>query len=311
MMQTVLITGGTGMIGKELCRFLQEEGLQVIILTRRKQNSGEIDGVLYKNWNPENNKMDVEALSQADHIIHLAGENIGHGRWTAEKRKKIMNSRVRGTQFLAEQLDRISHKPETIISASAIGYYRSGGDKLLNETDAPSSDFLGEVCKVWEAEAQRLLKLGKRGVILRTGMVLSSQDGILPFLVRPLKWGIALIPGNGQQSVSWIHLGDLVRLYATAMVNKNYSGIYNAVSPFPVMYHQFMTRLAQQLKGNNYLSFHIPLYLLKLFMREKGSALIKSDKVSAEKILRAGFEFSFPTIENALENIYGKRNINK
>lgn len=303
-MQTVLITGGTGIIGGALSRFLREEGYKVVILTRRKENFRDGNGILYRNWNPERREIDTEALSSADYIIHLAGENIAHGRWTVEKKKKIMESRVKGTGLLAAELGKVPNKIKTIISASAIGYYHSGDDQFLQEKDTASSDFLGEVCVAWEAQALRMATLGKRVVILRTGVVLNAEDGILPQFVHPLKWGIAAIPESGKQWVSWIHYRDLVRLYATALINKSYSGIFNAVAPFPVTYNQFVTSLARHVKGKYYLPFYIPSFVIKTFMGEKGPALIKSSKISAAKLLRTGFEFSFPNIESALENIY-------
>ena len=306
-MQTVLITGGTGMIGSALALFLKEEGYRIIVLTRKTGDFEGKDGIRYAKWDPENNEMDLEALGEADHIIHLAGANIGRGKWTSEKKKEIMDSRITGTRFLMEQLNRYPNKVHSFISASATGYYRQNEDSYSKEKDAASGDFLGELCVSWEAEAQRVVTLGKRVVILRTGMVLSASGGILPALIQPLKLGIAAIPGTGQQWVSWIHIRDLVRLYAMAVNNIHLNGIINAVTPFPVTQLQLVTHLGHVIKGKYYLPVYCPAFLIHLFMGEKGAELLKSSRVSAEKLLQTGFEFSFPSIGNALEDLYGKK----
>ncbi|MGH2644985.1 MAG: TIGR01777 family oxidoreductase [Chitinophagaceae bacterium] len=306
-METVLITGGTGMIGTALTLFLKESGYRIIILTREKEKLGEKDGIKYAYWNPENNEMDTALLNQIDHIIHLAGANIGNGKWTKRKKKEIKDSRIIGTRFLMEQLTRQPNKVRSFISASATGYYRQGGDLLLKEKEPAAGDFLGEVCVSWEAEAQSITTLGIRVAILRTGLVMSASGGMLPALVRPLKSGIAPIPGSGQQWISWIHVRDLARLYATAIVNKDFNGIFNATAPFPVTQLQLVTQLAHIIKGKNYLPFYCPAFLLRLFMGEKGLELLKSIRVSDEKLLQTGFEFSFPTIGSALEDLYGEK----
>ncbi|TAN18425.1 MAG: TIGR01777 family protein [Chitinophagaceae bacterium] len=306
-MQTVLITGGTGMIGSALALFLQEEGYRIIVLTRKTGNFERKDGIRYAKWDPRNNEMDMEALGEADHIVHLAGANIGRGKWTREKKKEIRDSRITGTRFLMELLSRFPNKVISFISASATGYYRPNEDLFLKEMDAASGDFLGEVCASWEAEAQRMATLGKRVVILRTGIVLSATGGMLPALVQPLKLGIAAVPGTGQQWISWIHIRDLVRLYATAVNNIHLNGIINAVTPFPVTQLQLVTHLAHVIKGKYYLPFYCPAFFLRLFMGEKGAELLKSSKVSAEKLLQTGFEFSFPTVEGAMEDLYGRK----
>lgn len=306
-METVLITGGTGMVGSALTSFLKEEGYKIIILTRKKEKLLKNDEVTYGWWNPESNEIDFSVLDEADHIIHLAGANIGRGKWTKERKREIRDSRISGTRFLTEQLSRYSNKVVSFISASGTGYYRQNGEFLSTEKSPAAGDFLGEVCESWEAEAQRIAVLGKRVVILRTGIVLSSEGGMLPALIRPLKYGIATIPGNGQQWISWIHIRDLVRLYATAIMNKNFNGVINAVSPFPATQFQLVTALAHIVKGRNYLSFYAPASLIRLFMGERGLELLKSNKVSAEKLLQTGFEFSFPTIGSALEDLYSKK----
>lgn len=295
------------MIGSALTPFLKEEGYKVIILTREKGKRGRKEEASYAWWNPESNEMDPWVLGEADHIIHLAGANIGDGKWTRGKKKEIKDSRINGTRFLMEQLSKHSNKVLSFISASGTAYYRQRGDIPLKEKSPAANDFLGEVCVSWEAEAQRMVALEKRVVILRTGMVLSSTGGMLPAFARPLKYGIAAIPGNGQQWISWIHIRDLARLYATVIMNKDFNGVINAVSPFPVTQFQLVTELAHIIKGRNYLPLYGPASLIRLLMGEKGLELLKSSRVSSEKLLQTGFEFSFPTIGSAIEDLYRRK----
>jgi uncharacterized protein (TIGR01777 family) len=306
MTSTVLITGGRGLIGSALSHFLKKEGYRLIILTRNRTPPPAESGIAYASWDPARGEINTDALRHTDYIIHLAGASVGSGRWTAEKKKEIYDSRIQGTRLLLDSLSRVPHQVKAFIATSATGYYGHCPDKLLTEKDKAATDFLGRVCASWEMEIQKIESVVARVVILRTGIVLNNSAGLLPALVRLLRFGIAAIPGNGEQWLSWIHLNDLVRLYAMSLADSGLYGIYNAVSPFPVTLQQLINELARIIKGRFYIPVFVPPFIVKFSMGEKGMEILKSCKVSAEKLMQTGFEFSYPTIGGALERLYGR-----
>lgn len=305
-MRTVLLTGGTGLIGSALSTFLSEEGFRIIVLTRRPAPRQIPKLYEYAHWDPMKGEVDEQALLAADYIIHLAGANIASGRWTETRRREIKQSRALSARLIGERLSRLPHKVQAFISASATGYYESDPGMLITEDAPAAGDFLGEVCQAWEQEARQISTLGIRVVILRTGVVLDDPRGLLARLAGPLRFGLAVIPGNGEQWLSWIHRKDLIRLYACAMETPGMQGIFNAVSPFPVTMQQMVGELARLMKGHFYVPVYAPAFLWKTVWGEKGAEVLKSRKVSAAKLLQTGFEFSFPTLGSALKAIYGK-----
>ena len=296
-MQNILITGGTGLIGRHLRTVLEKCGYQVSILSRSKIERTNI--TCY--WNPEAGEIDSRSLVNSDIIIHLAGASIAGGRWTKEYKQKIIDSRVLSTRLLYESLKRQS-RVKTFISASAIGIYGNRGDQWVDEYCSLPAVFLANTCRQWEAEVQKITELGIRVVILRTGLVLADDGGILPVLTRPVKWGVGSILGNGNQFMSWIHINDLCRIYLKAVKDSSIYGTYNAVAPHPVTHREFMKTLANVC--------HRPLWLppvhegaLKLFLGEKAELVLGGQRVSSKKITEAGFNFEFTKLEHALRSL--------
>ncbi len=305
-MTTVLITGGTGFVGRELSKLLLANGYGVIILSRKPEKKKPVSSkISYARWNTDDQTIDITALSKADYIVHLAGAGIADKRWTKERKAEIINSRIKSSQLIINSLKKAPNNIKAVISCSAIGWY--GCDptipniKPFSETDPPQNDFLGTTCRLWEESIEPVTQLGKRLVKLRTGIVLSRYEGFLKRIERPMKFGIAAILGSGKKIVSWIHLKDLAGIFLAAIENENMHGVYNAVSPHPVSGKELVIQLAKSRK-NFYIPFHIPSFILKLLFGKISDELLKSATVSSGKIAEAGFSFQFPRIKEAMEN---------
>jgi uncharacterized protein (TIGR01777 family) len=303
-MDTVLITGGTGLVGRALSRLLTEVGYKVIILSRNKGNATDNQLISYAQWDVARKTIDVEALQQADYIVHLAGANVGDKRWTSSRKKEILNSRVQSSALLYDTLEKHPNKVRKIISASATGYYGPDQGHAFIESDPPANDFLGATCVLWEESVLKMKQLGKKVVILRTGIALSKEGGALKEFYKPLRFGFATILGNGEQYISWIHIHDLVRLYLSAIVNHELEGTYNAVAPNPVQHKELVMTMAQIAKGKSFISVHVPSFALKIGLGEMSIEVLKSCNASAAKIQKTGFVFSYPDIKSAMEKIF-------
>lgn len=309
-MSTILITGGTGLIGRELSKSLLQKGHQVILLTRSANAIKVNDGIEYSNWNPENEKIDPAVVSRADVIIHLAGAGVAEKRWSRKRKQEIINSRVKSSRLLVKTLETIPNKVQAVISASAIGWYGPDpeskssevGQHSFQETDPPSDDFLGQTCFEWERSIRPVEQLNKRLVILRTGIVLSKEGGALKELIKPLNWGIAAIPGNGKQMVSWIHIQDIVSIILTAIENKTMEGVYNAVAPEPVSMKEMIIRFSKGLK-KIYIPVKVPSFLLKAVLGEMSVEVLKSTTVSCKKLMESGYSFRYPVIGAAVSSL--------
>lgn len=306
-MATVLITGGTGMIGGALTTALLDKGYEVIIITRKLPGTGS-DRLSYAEWNINRKIIDENAIRKADHIIHLAGAGVAEKRWTKKRKEEIVRSRAESGRLIAESLQKISNNVKTLVSSSGIGWY--GPDVKLNPTpfkedDPVFNDFLGTTCKQWEASLEPVLSMGMRLVKLRTGIVLSKKGGALKEFLKPLRFGLATILGNGKQIISWIHIDDLVSMYISAIENKAMSGTYNAVSPKPVSNKEFVLQLARTKRGKWFIPLRVPKFLLRLVLGEMSIEVLKSASVSADKISRTGFAFRFPELDSALKDALG------
>lgn len=307
-MATVLITGGTGLIGTALTKALLQKRHRVIILSRSKPEHPQ-PGVQYATWNVEAQTLDVAALQQSDFIIHLAGANVAEGRWTEKRKQEIINSRVQSGALLVKALRENNNKIQAVIAASAIGWY--GPDPIIPnpnpfiETDPPAADFLGTTCVQWEQSLQPLQELGKRIVSLRTGIVLSTEAGAYAAFKKPLRFGIAGILGTGKQIISWIHIDDIVNLYITALEKGIWNGVYNAVAPQPVS-NETLIKKIRHAHGGFSITARVPELALKTALGEISTEVLKSTTVSSEKIAAAGYHFLFPTIDSAVQNLEGK-----
>ena len=315
-MSTVLITGGTGLIGRALTKELSAKGYDIIILTRKQAASENslLPKIRYATWNIDADTIDHLAIADADIIIHLAGAGVAEKRWTKKRKKEIAASRTNSADLLVKSLKEIPNKVRLVIAASAIGYYKPSlpgeGSYMRVETEPPDPGFLGRTCRQWEHHLLPFSKLGIRLVVLRTGIVFSLKGGALPSFMTPIRFGIAAILGSGNQVISWIHIEDLCRIYLAAIQKQNMEGVYNAVAPNPVNNKTFTKELARQLKGKYFLSLHVPAFVLKLLLGEMSIEVLKSTRVSAEKLRQTGFQFVFPSIQSALENLIRNRATN-
>ena len=312
-MPTVLITGGTGMIGKALTALLLEKGYAVIIVTRGKTDQKKLDttGLSYASWNIANQTIDAAAVQKADHIIHLAGAGVADKRWSNKRKKEIVESRTKSSALLVKALRENTNHVKVVVSASGIGWY--GADPAIpnprpfTETAPADHDFLGETCRLWEESIEPVATMGKRLVKLRTGIVLSTDGGALKEFIKPLRFGIAAILGNGQQIISWIHIDDLCRMYLKAIEDESMEGAYNAVAPKPVSNKELTIDLAKAVKNKFYIALHVPSPLLKMALGEMSIEVLKSATVSAAKIRSAPFNFIYPSIEASFNQLISRQ----
>lgn len=305
MAQTVLITGGTGLVGKTLTRTLVDKGYQVIILTRDISGKATSGPVQYAQWDVKKQQIDPDVLLKADHIIHLAGAGVVEKKWTEAYKKEIVESRTESSQLLIHALQNNPNKVKTIVSASAIGWYGADRDPVhpFTETDTADSSFLGDTCRRWEESIEPVEQFGKRLVKLRIGIVLSNEGGALAEFKKPLQFGVAAILGSGRQIVSWIHIDDLCRLFVAGIEQEHLSGSYNAVAPNPVSNKTLVTTLARAMKCRFCITVYVPSFVLKIMMGQRSIEVLKSATVSCNKITGAGFTFQYNTIEDALKNL--------
>ena len=310
-MTTVLITGGTGLIGRAITKALLKKNYRVIILSRATRNSiRETPNLSYAQWNIHEQTIDKDAISKADCIIHLAGAGIADKRWTKKRKQEIADSRVKSGEFIVKVLEKIPNKVKVIISSSAIGWY--GPDPSIpnphpfTENDPAYNDFLGNTCRQWEKSIEPVIGLGKRLIKFRTGVVLSNEGGALKEFKKPLFLDVAAILGTGKQIISWIHIDDLVNLYITAIENEEMNGVYNAVAPDPVSNKELTIQLARTVRGKFFVPFRVPSFVLKLLFGELSIEVLKSTTVSCNKTLVSGFSFLYPSIGIALKNLKEK-----
>jgi len=306
-MPTVLITGGTGLVGKAIANALIQKNYNVTILTRDNSKTPPPPGVAVCKWNVEHRTIDIDAVSKVDYIIHLAGAGVADKRWSQKRKLEIIDSRVKSGELICQTLQNNPNHLKALICASAIGWYGPDPEipnpNSFTEDMPHANDYLGTTCYQWEQSVLPIKEMGKRLVILRTGIVLSNNGGALREFKKPLKFGIASTMGTGKQMVSWIHIDDLVNLYITALENESYSGVYNAVAPSPVNNNHLITELANQTKGKFYTKLAVPAFALKLALGEMSIEVLKSAAVSSQKVLNKNFHFKFPTIASAMADL--------
>ena len=311
-MPVVLITGGTGLIGKNLTRHLTSKGYEVIIVSRKPTHASDDPKISFANWNVEEQKIDSDAIAKTDYIINLVGAGVMEKKWSENYKKEIIESRTRSGELLINALQKNTNNVKAFISASAIGWYGGDTKALLHkngfiETDPADKKFLGETCRLWEESIESVTKLNKRLVKLRTGIVLSNDGGAFTEFKRSLRFGIAAILGSGKQMISWIHIDDLCRMYIYAIENENLSENYNAVAPSPVNNKTLILKLAKKMRGQFYIPIHVPQFLLKLILGQRSIEILKSATVSCEKIKATGFTFLYPSIDAALKELSKKK----
>lgn len=304
-MATIGITGGTGLVGRQVGRLLTDKGHHVIIFSRNPVQSHPNANLSYAILDAASKKCDRVAIGALDAVIHLAGEPVAAKRWTKAQRQRIVDSRVTGTRFLIAMLGEHGKKCDTFIGASAIGIY--GSDRPQGRAfteDSPSArDFLATTCVQWEA-AEQEIAAHMRTVILRIGIVFAREGGALPAFTRMAPYRILPVTGNGKQVMSWIHIGDLARLIVHSLEDRNMSGIYNAVAPEPTTCTGLIATIAAE-KGGIFLRPHVPAAMLYALFGTMASEVLKSATVSAEKLKTTGFTFRFPAIKEAIHDLLG------
>lgn len=314
-MKTVLITGGTGMVGRALTKALLDKGYEVIVMGRggvrdaALRQAQDYNGLTFAKWNVEKQEIDAAAFAKTDYIIHLAGAGVADKRWTAKRKQEIVDSRVKSGALLVHSLKSIPNKVKAVISASAIGWY--GADNLtpgrgvrkFEESDNAAEDFLGQTCKQWEESIEPVAALGKRLIKLRIGIVLSTEGGALREFIKPLQFGIASILGSGRQIISWIHIDDLVNMFIKAIESEDINGVYNAVAPSPVSNKELILTLAKA-RNKFYIPVPVPSFVLKMMLGEMSIEILKSATVSSAKAEKAGFSFQYPSIAAAVKSFF-------
>ena len=246
-----------------------------------------------------NGWLNPDVLKGADIIINLSGSSIAEGHWTKKRKSDIFNSRIHTTRLLCNKLSELKHKPSLFINASAIGFYAPNQNEVMTEESPPGKGFLSHLAWSWENEARKIADMGIRTLVLRLGLVLSNQGGFLPKIAQVFRSYAGSILGNGEQCMSWIHIDDLCAMFLEAMRNENWQGVYNAVSPNPVSNQEFSLTLAKVLKKPLLLP-QTPALVLKLLLGEKSSLLLDGTRVSAAKVIEAGFKFRYPDLESSL-----------
>jgi uncharacterized protein (TIGR01777 family) len=310
-MAVVLISGGTGLIGKKLTSHLVERNYEVIILSRNRKNFSSNSKISYSFWDIQNQLIDADVIRKAEYIIHLAGAGVMDTKWTKEYKQQIIDSRTKSSALLIKTLKENEHTVKSFVSASAIGWYGADAVPLIHkdgfiETDPPYKSFLGETCVLWESSLDPLVQMKIRLVKLRSGIVLSNEGGAFKEFKMPLNFGFAAILGDGKQIISWIHIDDICRMYIKAMESKELNGVYNAVAPLPVSNKKLILKIAEKIRNRFFIPVHIPIFFLKLVKGKRSVEILKSATVCDKKIKSMGFTFLYPTIESALEDLANK-----
>ena len=297
----ILVTGATGLIGTALISLLTQNKNRVIRLVRKTQLApGEI------GWDPYAQTLDMEPLEGLDAVVHLAGENIADGRWTAGKKLRIRESRIQGTRFLAQSLASLFDPPKVLVSVSAIGYYGDRGEELLDEESDPGKGFLADVCREWEAATAPAVMRGIRVVHPRLGIVLSTAGGALARMLPPFRLGIGGRIGSGRQFMSWITIEDLVGVLDYAIHNGSLHGPVNAVSPNPLTNQDFSIMLGRVLSKPSFLA--LPAFAARIAFGEMADALLlASARVLPTRLKESGYIFQFPEVEGALRHVLETR----
>ncbi len=300
----IIITGSTGLVGTHLVRALISDGHSITRLVRGDAQSFRAPGTAAVRWDPAAKTIDARELEGHDAAVHLAGENIAAGRWSDEQKARIRDSRVNGTRLLAETLAGLESPPQTLVSASAIGFYGDRGDAVLTEESASGEGFLSEVCREWETAAAPAGRAGIRVVNLRIGVVLSAEGGALAKMLTPFKLGVGGKIGSGEQYMSWVALDDVVGAIIHALTNEEVRGAVNAVAPRAATNAEFTKTLGGVLGRPTV--FPVPAFAARLAFGEMADALLlASTRVEPQRLSATGYQFKYPELEGALRHALG------
>jgi uncharacterized protein (TIGR01777 family) len=301
--KTILITGGTGLIGSHLAPLLKEKGYRLHLLSRSDKPVKGWDASF--SWNPSTGEIDEKSLTGVTDIIHLAGAGIVDKRWTTERKRLIVDSRVKTAQLLYNTIKKQNIQLESYVSGSAIGWYGARTDsKIHSETESAYTDFMGETCRLWENSADLFENVATRVVKIRTGIVLAKESGALPQLAKPIQLFIGAPLGSGKQQIPWIHIEDVCRIFCEAIENPRWNGPFNASATENCSNAEFSEALAEVL-NRKLLPVHVPALLLKIILGESSAAVLEGSRVSTEKLRNLGFRFKYPDLIPALKNLMG------
>ena len=301
MPKNILITGATGLVGKQLVPYLQKQGHQVSILSRKKIN---IPAVNVFVWDVDQQTIDVDALKGIDTIIHLAGAGIADKSWSVQRKQEIIDSRVKSAELLYKTIKETNAPIQTFVSASAVGYYGSRRDEFLWENSDPGKGFLADCCIQWEAAADAGIAMGIRVVKVRIGLILSKKGGALAAMAMPIKFFVGAPLGSGKQWMPWIHLDDIVQIFTKAVEDETMQGAYNAAAPYPASNKLLTKRIAWHLNRPVW-PLHVPKAVLNLILGESSILALMSSNTAAQKILDTGYRFKYLDLDEALKDIYG------
>ncbi|WP_316804732.1 TIGR01777 family oxidoreductase [Pedobacter nototheniae] len=300
MAKKILITGATGLVGTALKKHLLSLDYTVNTLSRRKENN---DPNVFL-WDVYKQEIDPTCIAGVDAVVHLAGEAVADQKWTDERKKQIIDSRVKSTELLFKTIRaNPDHQIKSFISASAVGYYGDCGDEILTEDSPNGYGFLAECCKLWEDAVDEGKRLSLRIVKLRTGIVITKAGGALPQLDLPVRLFAGAALGTGKQWTPWLHLDDMVGMYMDAIENLKIEGSYNACAPNPVT-NTGLTKTIAIVLHRPFWPIKVPKTVLSLILGDRTEAVLMSNNTSAQKILDAGFKFKFTQLKEALEDIY-------
>ena len=302
-MKSILITGGTGLIGSKLLDSIDKSVYNVYVLTRKK--SYKENGVNYINWDPENSVLDISHIKNLYSVINLAGESIDGSRWTSNYKRKILDSRVNSTRLLFNKVKEMKELPKSFISASATGFYEVNTDNPQAETDLPGNNFLSDVVQQWEKEILKFKGLGLRTTTFRIGLVLSKDGGVLKRLYPIFKFFLGVPIGSGKQMISWIHESDMIGLINMAIESNKLEGIYNAVAPEIITNTEFTKSLLKSLNRFSYPSIiKAPSFIVRILFGEQSDLVLNGLNISSEKIMQSNYKFKFTKLSSALNAIY-------
>lgn len=304
MADRVIITGGRGLIGQALTRELVAHGYQVIVLSRQLPvffPDDQPENVSYEMWDGRSAQGWGRLAEGARAIVNLAGENLSAGRWTAQRKQRIRDSRVNAGQAVLQAVRQARRKPEVVVQASAVGFYGASGDQELTEKAPPGKDFLAKVCVDWEASTAPVAEMKVRRVVIRTGVVLDAESGALPDMALPFRLFVGGRLGSGRQYVSWIHLADEVAAIRFLIERADASGPFNLTAPQPLPNAEFGRILGKVLHRPYWLP--VPAFALRLLLGEMSGVLLNGQRAIPQRLLELGFSFRFPNAEAALRDL--------
>ncbi|UZR92352.1 TIGR01777 family oxidoreductase [Chondrinema litorale] len=299
MAEKVLISGGTGLLGKKITSILQAKGYEVSYLSRSKGNK---NGIKCYQWDINKQEIEEEAITEADYIIHLAGASVYDKRWTDEYKKIIIESRTKSAALLYNTIKNTENHVKAFISASGISIYGDRGNELVDEDSEAADDFLAQVCVAWEDAAFKMQELDIRTVAIRVGIVLSEEGGAFPKLLMPIKLFVGAPLASGKQYMPWIHIDDLCNIFVKALEDEKMSGVYNGVSPHPLTNEALTKAIADKISRPVF-PINVPGFALNIVLGEFAEVLTGGIRASSRKIENTGFKFTYPKINTALNNL--------